>query len=398
MPAGNIVALYGLRGAVASSTVTSADDVEGFKSLAYQVEPVVTVAIEAKNPRELPRLAEGMKLIELVDPSLKAHINEETGEYLLSGTGELHLEIAVKDLQDMQRIEVLQSQPIVVFRESVSGISEMQALAKSPNKHNRLWVTAEPAGDETVKLLEGGQITAYTDAKEMARLLRENGWETQESRKVWGFGPEENDPNIIVDATKGVQYLREVKDYIVQGFRWAAGEGPLCGEPMYGVKYKLHDCKLHEDPAHRGVAQIMPVARRVCFGASLLASPILLEPYYRIEIQVPEDYLGAVYKVVTRRRGRITDTARREGTPLNVVTGELPVAESFGMTAELRSETSGFAFAQTIFDHWEKVPGDPTKPPHEGGGLAREYVEQTRERRGMHNINPPTAEQYYDKL
>ncbi|MFX0113076.1 MAG: GTP-binding protein [Candidatus Hodarchaeota archaeon] len=398
VPAGNIVALYGLRGAVASSTVTSAEDVEGFKALAYAVEPVVTVAIESKNPRELPRLAEGMKLIELVDPSLKAHINEETGEYLLSGTGELHLEIAVKDLQDMQNIEVIQSQPIVVFRESVGAISEMQALAKSPNKHNRLWVTAEPIEQEVIKLIETGQINAYTDAKEMGRILRDHGWDAQDARKVWGFGPEENDPNMIVDVTKGVQYLREVKDYITQGFRWASGDGPLCGEPMYGVKYKLHDCKLHEDPAHRGVAQIMPVARRVCFGASLLASPILLEPYYRIQIQVPEDHLGAVYKVITRRRGRITDTARREGTPLNVVTGELPVAESFGITAELRSETSGFAFAQMVFDHWEKVPGNPMLSASEGGGLAREFVEKTRERKGMHNINPPTADQYYDKL
>ncbi|MHA2271874.1 MAG: GTP-binding protein [Candidatus Hodarchaeales archaeon] len=398
VPAGNIVALYGLRGAVASSTVTSSDDVEGFKSLAYAVEPVVTVAIEAKNPRELPRLAEGMKLIELVDPSLKAHINEETGEYLLSGTGELHLEIAVKDLQDMQKMEVMQSQPIVVFRESVDAVSMTQALAKSPNKHNRLWVTAEPAGSETVELLETGQITAYTDSKEMARILRDSGWDAQEARKVWGFGPEENGPNVIVDATKGVQYLREIKDYIIQGFRWAAGEGPLCGEPMHSVKYKLHDCKLHEDPAHRGVAQVMPVARRVCFGASLLASPILLEPYYRIQIQVPEDHLGAVYKVITRRRGRITDTSRREGTPLNVVTGELPVAESFGMTAELRSETSGFAFAQMVFDHWEKVPGDPMKTASEGGGLSREFVEKTRERKGMHSNAPPNADQYYDKL
>ncbi|MFW9905752.1 MAG: GTP-binding protein [Candidatus Thorarchaeota archaeon] len=399
IPAGNIVALQGLRGATASSTITSLETVMPFHALSYAVEPVVTVAIEAKTPSELPKLAEGMQLLELVDPSLKTKINEETGEYLLSGTGELHLEIAVKDLQDLQRIEVVQSEPIVVFRESVKGESYMQSLAKSPNKHNRLWVRAGPLDEGAIKLIEKGSINQYTDRKEMAQLLRdEAGWEAKAGRKVWGMGPEEDDPNFYIDATKGVQYLREVKDYIIQGFRWAAKEGPLCGEPFYGVRFMLEDVKLHEDPVHRGAGQIMPVSRRACFGAMLMAEPILLEPIYKVQVQVPEQYLGNVYKVLTKRRGRVIDTQRREGTPLNIIIAEVPVTESFGITTELRSETSGFAFSQMVFNHWEKVPGDPTKPEEEGGGLARQYVVTTRQRKGFHHPLPPKPEDYYDKL
>ena len=399
IPAGNIVALQGLRGATASSTITSLETTLPFKALSYAVEPVVTIAIEAKSPSELPKLAEGLQLMELVDPSLKTKVNEETGEFLLSGTGELHLEIAVKDLQDLQHIEVTQSEPIVVFRESVKSMSSMQALAKSPNKHNRLWVRAAPLEKDVIQIIESGKIHQYTDRKEMGQILRDDaGWDAKVGRKVWGMGPEETDPNFYIDATKGVQYLREVKDYLIQGFRWAGKEGPLCGEPFYGIKFMLEDVKLHEDPVHRGAGQTMPVSRRACFGAVLLANPILLEPIYKIQVQVPEQYLGNVYKVLTKRRGRVVDTTKREGTPLNVIIAEVPVTESFGITTELRSETSGFAFSQMVFSHWEKVPGDPTKEEEQGGGLARKFVIETRKRKGMHNPNPPKPEDYYDKL
>ncbi|RMD90207.1 MAG: GTP-binding protein [Calditrichaeota bacterium] len=398
IPAGNIVAITGLRGAVAGATVSSLDEIIPFKGLHFAVEPVVTVSVEPKNPRELPKLVEGMQLLELVDPSLKAKINEETGEYLLSGTGELHLEIAVKDLQDMQRIEVKQSDPIVTFRESVDGLTPEPVLAKSPNKHNRLWMIAEPLQKEVVEAIESGEIHPYQEPKERAAILRNYGWNKDEARKVWGFGPGERGENMIIDKTKGIQYLREVQDYIVQGFRWGAGEGPLAGEPFYGIRFALTDVTLHEDPVHRGVGQIMPVARRACFGAMMTAKPILLEPIYKIQVNVPERYLGAIYKVLSKRRGKILDTIEKPGTPISIVVGEVPVSESIGINTELRSETSGYAFSQMIFSHWEKVPGDPLKPEAQGGGLARKFVEETRKRKGMHSIVPPDPNEYIDRL
>ena len=395
IPAGNVIAITGLRGAFAGSTVSSLENVKPFRGLNYAVEPVVTVSIEPNDPRELPKLVEGMQLIELVDPSVKTKINEETGEYLLSGTGELHLEIAVKDLQDMQNIVVKQSEPIVTFRESIEGVTKEPALAKSPNKHNRLYVTAEPLTTEVIQAIENGEIGPYVDEKEVSQILKNYGWDKEDSRKVWGLAPDDDGANMFIDRTKGVQYLREVQEYIVQGFRWSSTDGPLCGEPYYGIKFALTDCTLHEDTVHRGVGQIMPVARRACFGAILTAKPILLEPIYKIQVNVPEKYVGPVYKVIAKRRGKILDSIPKEGTPIIIVVGEIPDSESLGINTELKSESSGFAFSQLIFSHWEKVPGDPMK---KDGGLARQFVEATRKRKGMHNINPPDPEEYIDKL
>lgn len=397
IPAGNVVAITGLRGSFAGSTVSTLEEVKPFKGLNFAVEPVVTISVEAKNPRELPKLVEGMQLIELVDPSIKTKINEETGEYLLSGTGELHLEIAVKDLQDMQKIEVTQSEPIVTFREGIEGVSPEPVLAKSPNKHNRLWVVAEPLSKGVIDSIESAEISPYMDPKDRATILRKHGWSRDDAKKVWGLAPGEGGANIFVDKSKGVSYLREVEGYIIQGFRWSSTDGPLCGDPYYGIKFSLTDCGLHEDTVHRGIGQIMPVARRACFGAILSSKPVLLEPIYKINISVPERYLGAVYKVLSKRRGKILDTIQKSGSPINIIVGEVPVTESLGINTELRSETSGYAFSQMIFSHWEKVPGNPLIKG-EAGGLARQFVEQTRKRKGMHNINPPAPEDYMDTL
>ena len=395
IPAGNVIAITGLRGAFSGSTVSTLEDVKPFKGLNYAVEPVVTVSIEANDPRELPKLVEGMQLIELVDPSVKTKIDEETGEYLFSGTGELHLEIAVKDLQDMQNIQVKQSDPIVTFRESIEGVTKEPVLAKSPNKHNRLYVVAGPLSIEVTHAIESGEIGPYVDGKEIAQILRNNGWDKEDARNVWGLAPEDDGPNIFIDRTKGVQYLREVQDYIVQGFRWSSTEGPLCGEPYYGIKFALTDCSLHEDTFHRGVGQIMPVARRACYGAILSSRPILLEPIYKIQVIVPEKYVGSVYKVIAKRRGKIIDSITKEGTPMMIIIGEIPVTESLGINTELKSESSGFAFSQLLFSHWERVPGNVMD---KNGGLARQFVENTRKRKGMHSVSPPLPDEYIDKL
>jgi elongation factor 2 len=180
--------------------------------------------------------------------------------------------------------------------------------------------------------------------------------------------------------------------------RWATSEGPIMGEPMYGTRFDINDCSLHEDPIHRGIGQMMGVGRNACFGAMLSANPIILEPIYKIQITVPEKYLGAVYKVLSKRRGKISDTVQKEGTPMNIVSGEIPVSESLGINTELRSETSGFAFSQLIFSHYEKVPGNIYKPEEEGGGLAKKFVEEVRKRKGYTKTAAPSADEYIDRM
>ena len=370
--AGNIAALLGLDLARAGETlvdISHKGTMIPFERIKYVSEPVVTIAIEPKHPKELPRLVDLMHRLSIEDPNLVTTINKETGEYLLSGMGELHLEIAVKFLgQYGGGLELLTSRPIVVYRESVAG-QGVVAMAKSPNKHNRFWIQVEPLGQQVLDMIEAGDIDEYMGRKEMGAVLRKEAkWSTDEAKNVWTI---EEHKNILINLTKGIQYLREVRDMIMAGFRWASQNGPLCEEPTRGLKVKLTDVKLHEDPVHRGPAQVMPATRRAFLGSFLTAKPVLLEPVYKIGVSVPAQWVGDVTGMINRKRGRIVSSEQKG--PMTMVTGYVPVAETFGLSAEMRSATSGHAFWQTQFDHWEKVPEN----------LALEVIKDIRERRGL---------------
>ncbi len=370
--AGNIAALLGLDLARAGETlidVTHKDIMVPFERIKYVSEPVVTIAIEPKHPKDLPRLVDAMNRLSIEDPNLVTTINKETGEYLLSGMGELHLEIAVKFLRDYGGgMEIVTSRPIVVYRESVAGQGVI-AMAKSPNKHNRFWIQVEPLEEKVIEMIEKGDLVEEMGRKRMGNVLyKEAGWPTEEARNVWAL---EEHKNIIIDLTKGIQYLREVRDMVISGFRWACQAGPLCEEPLRGVKVKLMDAQLHEDPVHRGPAQIMPAVRRAILGSFLTAQPVLLEPIYKIGISVPAQWVGECSSIITRKRGRIL--ASEQKGVLTMITGYIPVAETFGLSADIRSATSGHAFWQCTFDHWEKAPES----------VAAEVIRQIRERRGL---------------
>jgi elongation factor 2 len=214
-----------------------------------------------------------------------------------------------------------------------------------------------------------------------------------EARKIWCFGPDGTGPNIVVDCTKGVQYLNEIKDSVVAGFQWATKEGVLCEENMRGIRFNIHDVTLHADAIHRGGGQIIPTARRVLYASCLTAAPRILEPVYLVEIQCPEVAVGGIYGVLNRRRGHVIEEMQVMGTPMFVVKAYLPVNESFGFTADLRSNTGGQAFPQCVFDHWQVLPGDPFEPNTKPGVV----VTDTRKRKGLKEGIPP-LDNYLDKL
>lgn len=383
--AGNIAAVLGMDLARAGETLVSVerkDEMVPFENIQYVSEPVITIAIEPKYPRELPRLIELMDRLAIDDPNLVTSINKETGEYLLSGMGELHLEIAVKFLkQTGGGLEIITSQPLVVYRETAST-EGVVAMAKSPNKHSRFWLQVEPLDQAVVDLMEKGSLFEAMGNKRIGETLREDaGWSAQEARNVWAL---EEHRNILVDLTKGVQYLREVKETVNSGFRWAVKNGPLCDEPIRGVRVKLLDVKLHEDPVHRGPAQIMPAMKRALWGSFLTAKPVLSEPIYKIGVSVPQQFVGEVTGLITRKRGRIVSSEQKG--PITNVTGYLPVSETFGLSAEMRGATSGHAFWQTQFDHWEKVPES----------ISAEVIAGIRKRRGLPE-EMPRANKFIDK-
>ncbi|TIB65694.1 hypothetical protein E3P78_00487 [Wallemia ichthyophaga] len=394
-PAGNLIGLVGVdQFLLKSGTLTTSETAHNMKVMKFSVSPVVQVAVEVKNANDLPKLVEGLKRLSKSDPCVQTWISE-TGEHIVAGAGELHLEICLNDLEnDHASVPLKKSDPVVGYRETVKAESSMTALSKSQNKHNRLWVTAQPMEEELARDIEDGKITQRDDPKARARYLADTyGWDVADARKIWCFGPETTGPNVMVDITKGVQYLNEIKDSCVAAFQWATKEGVCAEENMRGVRFNILDVTLHTDAIHRGGGQIIPVTRRVCYAASLLADPGLQEPMYSVEIQCPDSCLGGIYSTLNRRRGMVYWEEQRPGTPMYTVKAYLPVLESFGFNGALRAATGGQAFPQAVFDHWELMNGSPL----EKGSKLEALVTDVRTRKGL-KPEVPLLENFYDKL
>jgi len=379
VPAGNIAAIVGMKEAYVGETLIEAGvEGKGFEELRYISEPVVTVAVEPKNFQELPRLITQLKKIHREDPNIYVKINEETGEYLVSGMGEVHLEIVEYKLKEAG-LEVKTSEPIVVYREALLGKAG-PVEGKSPNKHNRFLIAVEPLEQGVIKAIEEGKVTEKQERKERANVLRELGWETHAARNVVSI----IGTNILVDTSKGVQYMREVEDYTIDAFKQVVEEGPLMREPMRGLKVLIDDASLHEDSVHRGPAQIIPAVRRPIQAGILLANPTVLEPLLKLEVRVPQEFVGGATKVIQGRRGRILILESEED--IAIIKASLPVANSFGLAAELRSETEGRAIWGTEFEKFEQLPKE----------LQEQVIRGARKRKGL-KLEPPKPEDFMEK-
>jgi len=395
VPAGNICGLVGVdQFLVKTGTLTTLKEAHNMKMMKFSVSPVVRVAVEPKNPADLPKLVEGLKRLSKSDPMVQCMI-EESGEHIIAGAGELHLEICLKDLEeDHACIPLKKSDPVVSYRETVSDESSIMCLSKSPNKHNRLFMKAVPMPDGLSEDIEKGEVNPRDDFKTRGRYLADKyDYDVTEARKIWCFGPDTNGPNLLIDCSKGVQYLNEIKDSVVAGFQWATKEGVMCDENLRAVRFNVYDVTLHADAIHRGGGQIIPTARRVLYASVLTASPRMMEPVYLVEIQCPENAVGGIYGVLNRRRGHVFEEAQTPGTPMFVVRAYLPVNESFGFTADLRSNTGGQAFPQCMFDHWQVMPGCPLTE----GTKPFQIVEDCKKRKGL-KPGPPSLDNYLDKL
>lgn len=394
-PAGNIIGLVGIdQFLLKTGTLTTNEASHNMKVMKFSVSPVVQVAVEVKNANDLPKLVEGLKRLSKSDPCVLTYMSE-SGEHIVAGTGELHLEICLQDLeQDHAGVPLKISPPVVAYRETVETESSQTALSKSPNKHNRIYLKAEPIEEEVSLAIENGVINPRDDFKARARVMADEfGWDVTDARKIWCFGPDGNGANLVVDQTKAVQYLHEIKDSVVAAFQWATKEGPIFGEEMRSVRVNILDVTLHADAIHRGGGQIIPTMRRATYAGFLLAEPKIQEPVFLVEIQCPEQAVGGIYSVLNKKRGQVVSEEQRPGTPLFTVKAYLPVNESFGFTGELRQATGGQAFPQMVFDHWATLGSDPLDPSSKAG----EIVLAARKRHGMKE-EVPGWQEYYDKL
>jgi elongation factor 2 len=394
-PCGNTIALVGIdQYLVKSGTISTSDTACPIKAMKFSVAPVVRIAVEPKIASDLPKLVEGLNRLAKSDPCVQVS-HEETGEHIIAGAGELHLEICLKDLEeDFASIPIIRSPPVVSFRETVTATSRVFCLSKSANKLNRLNFQAAPLEDTLVTAIEANEITPRMDQKTRTKELQNRfGWEQIDSRRVWSFGPDSEGPNLIVDTTKSAEHLQEVREHLVGAFQWVTKHGVLCEEPLRGVRFNCVEVFLHNDASHRNGGQMIPCGRRVLYASELTAEPVLIEPFYLAEITVPLVICGGVHGVLSKRRGRAFDQQQREGTPLMIIRAHLPVMESFGFDKDLRAATSGQAFPQMIFDHWENLQGDA----FEAGNKLSDTIRAVRKRKGLDEAIP-ALDRYLDRL
>ncbi|KAG2460705.1 U5S1 protein, partial [Polypterus senegalus] len=398
-------------------------DPDIFRPLKFNTASVIKIAVEPVNPSELPKMLDGLRKVNKSYPSLTTKV-EESGEHVILGTGELYLDCVMHDLRKMySEIDIKVADPVVTFCETVVETSSLKCFAETPNKKNKITMIAEPLEKGLAEDIENEVVQISWNRKKLGEFFQTKyDWDLLAARSIWAFGPDATGPNILVDDTLPSEVdkalLGSVKESIVQGFQWGTREGPLCDEPIRNVKFKILDAVIAQEPLHRGGGQIIPTARRVVYSAflmvrvvccggggmrpvtcadwaparlSLQATPRLMEPYYFVEVQAPADCVSAVYTVLARRRGHVTQDAPIPGSPLYTIKAFIPAIDSFGFETDLRTHTQGQAFSLSVFHHWQIVPGDPLdkgiviRPlePQPAPHLAREFMIKTRRRKGL---------------
>jgi elongation factor 2 len=367
VPAGNIVSLGGVKSRPGETI--SDNETEPFEKISHIFDPVVTKAIEVAKPADIDKLVKVLRMVEKEDPTIQIEINEETGEHLMHGMGELHLEVIENRIKTEKGVEVKTSPPIVVYREAVTKKSP-EAEGKSPNKHNKLYFIVEPLSAEISKAIKAGSISEGRIKKKSVPVRNtfvDAGMETKMADKV----KDVFNGNLFVDQTRGQVHIGEVIEMILDMFEDVMKAGPLSREPCNGVMVSLMDMKLHEDAIHRGPGQMYPAVREGIREAMSHSGPVLYEPIQTLLIEAPQDFMGEISKLVSNKRGQLLDM-NQEGVQV-VAKAKMPVGELFGWSNDLRSGTGGRGISSLIDQTFEKLPNE----------LQDKIRKQIRQRKGL---------------
>ncbi len=369
--AGNIVGVVGITEASSGETLCDPENpIQGFEAIQHLFEPVVTKAIEPKKPKDLEKFIQLLRKTSKEDPGLRININEDTGEYLISGLGELHLDAKIERPLKDAGIEVEISPPIVIYHESVEGTSPEPVEGKSPNKHNRFYVIATPVEPDLYKAMVEGKVSdseVKRKDQELVEALVKYGMDRDQAKRVKLIF----NKNILIDATTGVTAILEIMEMVKEAFTEAMKEGPLAREPCSGVKILIVDASLHEDAIHRGPAQVIPPVRSAVRDAMVTAKAYVMEPKQMLRIDVPTEQVGGALKEVQNRRGHIADMKEEAGA--TVLVAKVPVAEMFGFNSALKSSTGGRGFFWMVDILYEPVPK----------AIEKGVVDKIRQRKGI---------------
>lgn len=309
--AGDIAAAVGLKYTTTGDTLCPEDSPVILESIEFP-EPVIAIAIEPKTKADQEKLGISLQKLASEDPSFRVRTDEETGQTIISGMGELHLEIIVDRLMREFKVEANVGKPQVAYRETVTKKVKVEGKfvrqSGGRGQYGHVWIEMEP----------------------------------QEPGKGYEF----------VDAIKGGVVPREYIPAVDKGIQEAMDTGVLAGFPCVDFKVALVDGSYHEVDSSE---MAFKIAGSMAFKeAAAKASPVLLEPIMSVEVVVPEEYMGDVIGDLNSRRGRIMGMEGRAGA--QVVSAMVPLAQMFGYATDLRSATQGRATYTMTFDHYEQVP------------------------------------------
>ncbi|KAG0226434.1 P-loop containing nucleoside triphosphate hydrolase protein [Mortierella sp. GBAus27b] len=395
--AGNIVGLVGMDGfLLRSGTITTLKATPDLKAIVLPRTqmPIVQATVTCKDSADLPKLVKAFEYLSKAYPS-SHFFTTEAGDHVIGGSCETNVRECVKELEkEFPEVPISESKPYSQYRETVTAESSVTVLTKSPNKHNRIFMRAAPLGEELTQALESRKVKVNVDFKDRARVLSEEyGWDNSEARKIWSFGPHGNSANVLVDMTKGVSYLNEIKDGSVLAFQWATRGGVYAEEEVRGCRYNIMDVVMFSDAIHRGNGQIVPAIRRAMFGSTMMAEPRLMEPVYLAEVRFPTSAEGAVFKVLAARDSQLVSEKECPGyiVKYTKIKALIRVPESFGISWDLWKATNGRSTVQLLFDHWKTRPLGMDHPN------TQQLILDTRKRKGL-KVEMPHLETYLDRL
>ncbi len=352
VPAGNVLALVGLNCDVGDTITVNPQT--PFEEIKHIFQPVITKSIEVLKSQDLPKLIDVLRKVGKEDPSLKIEINEETGENLMSGMGELHLEIIEGRIKTEKGLDVKMGSPIVVYRESI-GKASPEIESRTPNGHNVFFFSMEPLEDTIYSAIERGELQegrVKKKAEDLWKRLSALGVSNDEARQY----QEIYKGNVFEERTRGLVLLPEVIESIIDGWKLVIDGGPLAKEPMMKSKIILHDAKLHVDHMHRGPAQIYPAVRQGMFECMKKGGAVLLEPIQTHVVEVPVDFMGVVTTLIGGKRGVLLDVTQ-EGIDTQIK-AKIPVASMIGWSSDLRSATEGRGISSLLDQEFQKMPGE----------------------------------------
>ena len=309
--AGDIIAIVGLKNFTTGDTIAVKQHPVLLESISFK-EPVISVAIEPKTKIDSEKLGLALQRLSSEDPTLVIQTNAETGQTILSGMGELHLEVILDRLVREFKVEVNTGAPQVSYRETITRGAEAEG-----------------------------------------RYVRQTGGRGQFGHVFLKIEPNDNEGLVFANAIKGGAIPREYISSVEKGVREAAESGVTYGYPLLNTTVTLYDGNYHEVDSSE---LAFHMAGSMGFKAAVnKAKPVLLEPMMEVEVVVPEDYMGTAMGDLQSRRGKVTELGERSGGQ-RTVTAHVPLATMFGYATAIRSLTQGRATYTMEFDHYDKVP------------------------------------------